>query len=166
MLTIKTFFELTGYELSEGCDYNCTQSNAAYNFDYWNGKHSDGGFSIACIFDCATQDVIMMEVCDYALEKAFRWKNEKFEFDENDNTAWEEVDYIDIIEEDFMEKATAIIEGREYDQGILIPIELTQSELVAISLAAHKLNVTLNQFMIDAVTEQINSQKAYKDQGG
>ena len=54
-----------------------------------------------------------------------------------------------------MEKATAIVEGREYSQEILIPIELTQEELVVLTLAAHKQNITLNQFIVNAVMETI-----------
>lgn len=155
MFTLKTFFELTGYRMSEGSDYNCPQSKTAYAFDYWNGKNEAGGFSLECIFDRVTQTVIAMEVCDYTLQKAYRWKNPIFAFDETDNCAWDEVDWIDVIEEDFMEKATAIVEGREYSQEILIPIELTQEELVVLTLAAHKQNITLNQFIVNAVMETI-----------
>lgn len=155
MLTLKTFFELTNYRLTEGSDYFCTQSKTAYTFDYWNGKNEAGGFSIACVFDRLTQDVIAMEVCDYSLQKAYRWKNDKFEFDENDNIAWDVVDWIDVIEEDFMEKATAIVNGEEYDQRVLVPIELTNEELLTLSLAAHKQDITLNQFIINSIMSAI-----------
>lgn len=156
MFTLKTFFDLTDYRMTEGSDYNCPQSQNAYSFSYWNGLHEDGGFSLECVFDRVSQTVFIMEVCDYTRQKAYRWKNPNYEFDESDKQAWDLVDWTDVVEEDFMEKATAIVNGEDYDSRIIVPIDLSHEDLVTLCLAAHKQDITLNQFIVNSVMDYIN----------
>jgi len=65
-------------------------------------------------------------------------------------------EFIDLIMiEDMIEKITAINAGEEYDTRITIPLELTDEEFILIARAAHELDITINEFMVQAVREQL-----------
>lgn len=65
-------------------------------------------------------------------------------------------EFIDLIMiEDMIEKMTAICAGQEYDTRITIPLELSDEEFILIARAAHKLDITLNEFMVQAIKDQL-----------
>ena len=58
---------------------------------------------------------------------------------------------------DFTEKASAIIEGREYDARIMLELELEDTELLALCLDAHSKDITLNQLTEQLIKAAIES---------
>ena len=65
-------------------------------------------------------------------------------------------EFIDLIMiEDMIEKMTAICAGQEYDTRITIPLELSDEEFILIARAAHKLDVTINEYMVQAVKDYL-----------
>ena len=74
------------------------------------------------------------------------------------NNAWEGVDYIDLdVEEDFVEKATAILSGQDYDTRVMMQLELDSDLEMEIYRNAHRLDMTVNDYMQMALVELIKA---------
>jgi hypothetical protein len=178
MITLKRWMELVNYRITEGSDYgwNC-YGNDAYSLSFWNGIHGDGGFSSNIIFDTKNQKVYEVDVCDYTNDRAYRlidpeyasaYRKESSErttefFDVEE--AWEGVRYINLeVEEDFIAKADAIVNGNEYDARVMVPVDLDDNTLMKLFTMAHEQDITLNQLVENILTELISSsKKAQKD---
>jgi hypothetical protein len=158
MITMKDWMELVDYRITEGNNYGwqCYGSNA-YTLDSWNGVHGLGGYSFSIIFNTKTQKVYEVSVYDYTNNRAYRMivenKREKHRKESemrniNSNQAWDDVDYVDLeVDEDFLEKATAIISGQDYDTSVQINIEFSDEELLTYMKIAHEKDITFNQLV-------------------
>lgn len=70
--------------------------------------------------------------------------------------ATEEYDYIDLdVDEDFVEKASAIIAGEEYDEKITVPLTLSDADMLQLCMLAHEADVTLNEYVTTMLKEFI-----------
>jgi hypothetical protein len=163
-MLLKTFMEIVNYRITEGSDYqwSCFGPNA-YMLDSWDGDHD--GYSLCITFDTQTQVVYSMEACDYKNNRAYRMINPAYktahELDVKtrgvDDNAWDEVEWIDLeIEEDFEEKARAIVAGEDYDTYISVPLDLSKDILLEAALNAHRQNITLNEYINNALREMVN----------
>ena len=63
------------------------------------------------------------------------------------------------VEEDFLEKANAILRGEPYDTRVLIPLDLTQEELDLLTKHATESNLTVDQFVEKLLIEAIEREK-------
>ena len=74
------------------------------------------------------------------------------------NTAWDGVEYTELdVEEDFLEKATAIVLGQDYDTRVMIQLELDSELEIEIYRRAHQLDMTVNDYIQMALVELIKS---------
>jgi hypothetical protein len=158
MITMKEWMELVDYKITEGSEYgwSCYGPNA-YCLDSWNGVHGVGGYSFSIVFSTKTQKVYEVSMCDYTNDRAYRMivenKQEKHSKEAEQksvlaNQAWDDVDYVDLeVVDDFIQKALAIRAGEDYSTDITIPIELPDDLLMAAFKAAHKENMTFNDWM-------------------
>jgi hypothetical protein len=168
MITLKQWMEIIDYKITEGSKFtwDCYGPNA-YTLDSWNGEHD--GYSLAIIFDTDTQVVYEVQAHDYSNDRAYRminpeyYKKYKKESKRRDcplNEAWEFVDYTDLeVDDDFTEKATAIVNGQEYDTGVLVPIDFTDEELLKYMKMAHERNMTFNDFVNEALARIVEKHK-------
>jgi hypothetical protein len=170
MITLKQFMETVDYRITEGSDYQwqCFGSDA-YCLDSWNGEQD--GHTISIIFDTRDQTVYQVMAYDYNLGRAYRMTNPDFKeaFDaecENRDVldmAWEDdagepIKYVDLeVEEDFLEKAQAIVEGTDYDTRVRIPVEFSDEELLTYMKMAHDRDMTFNQFVEEAIKSAIEN---------
>jgi hypothetical protein len=166
MITMKEWMELVDYKITEGSDYSwqCYGPNS-YTLSSWNGIHGKGGYSSDITFSTKTQKVYEVCVCDYTNERAYRMINPKFQKKHrkealahgvNLNEAWDCVEYINLeVDKDFIEKATAIKNGKEYDTRISVPLDLPDDLLLEAALNAHRKGITLNDYITNALTELI-----------
>jgi hypothetical protein len=168
MITLKQFMLTVDYRITEGSDYQwqCFGPNA-YCLDSWNGDHN--GYTVSIIFDNKDQTVYQAMAYDYANNRAYRMTNpdykQKFDAEcENRailDMAWEDdngvpVKYVDLeLEEDFLEKARAIINDEDYDTRVQIPVEFGDDELLTYMKMAHDRDMTFNQFVEMALREVI-----------
>lgn len=150
MITLKDFFEATGYRITEGSEWNdAAYGPYAYSLESWNGKHDDGGRSALVVFDTRTQVVYEVSVCDFSTSKAYKFVNPEFDTEDEaiDDMAWDGVMYSRTYDgEDLLVKMEAIMSGEEYDGRVVIMLEFPKEELLALSLDAHKLDITLNEY--------------------
>ena len=168
MISLKQWMEVVGYRITEGCDFGwqCFGSNA-YQLDSWNGQFDGNSFSI--IFDTKTQEVYEVQAHDYKNERAYRVINPNYapkymlEATDRDcpgNEAWENVDYIDLdVDEDWIEKATAIVAGKDYDTRVSMPVDFTDDELLKYMKMAHERDMTFNQFVEEALRAALEEAK-------
>lgn len=174
MITLKQFMEVVGYRITEGSEF-CWQCYGAHahSLDSWNGLHDEGGHSLTIVFDTASQDVYEVAVHDYTNNRAYRLINPAFVASFNAeaktrgipfNEAWDEVNYCDVeTEEDFMEKARAIVAGEDYDTTVEVPLNMDKDDLYQLMTMAHERNITFNQLVNEvleaAVTEAEQEEK-------
>jgi len=166
MLTMKEWMELVDYKITEGSVYGWTcYGPNAYILSSWNGVHGAGGYSFDIIFSTKTQKVYEVCVHDYTNDRAYRMiaetKREKHRKEAEHksvlaNQAWDDVDYVDLeVVEDFIEKAQAIMAGEDYDTCISVPLDLPNDLLLEAALNAHRQNITLNEYINNALREML-----------
>lgn len=162
MLTLNEWMELADYKITEHREYlwSCFGEDA-YNLTSWSGTQD--GYSFNIIFDTTTQIVYAVEACDYKNDKAYRIINEDYRaaYDAEGNErghigdqAWDDVDFVDLeSDDDFIHKAFAIKEGKDYDTRISVPLDLSNDEMFELMKMAHERDMTLNNFVADVVTQ-------------
>ena len=165
MITLKQFFEVVNYRVTEGDAYTWPVfGHNAYNLSAWNGDHKGWSFNI--VFDTQTQEVYMVEACDYKNDRAYRLINPDYkdvykdygnrEIPEYLNQAWDDVDYVDLdVDEDWLEKANAIVAGLDYDTRVKIEVDFSDEDLLQYMKLAHELDITFNELVERAVKAAI-----------
>ena len=165
---MKEWMELVDYKITEGSDYGwqCYGPNS-YCLDSWNGVHGKGGYSFSITFSTKTQKVYEVSMCDYTNDRAYRMINPKFQEKHRKeaksksqlaNQAWDDVDYVDLeVADDFFQKALAIQAGEDYSTDITVPLELPDELILQAALAAHKQNITLNEYINLALANLVDS---------
>ena len=158
MITLKEFMELVDYRITEGSQYYCdAYGSNAYSLDSWNGKHDDGGHSLSIVFDTQTQEVFEVTVCDYTINKAYRLLGSEYqEVAKASPEAWDDVNWIDLeVDDDFIEKAQAIIAGEHFDTRVQVPLNLPKEDMFKMMQMAHERDLTLNQFIEEVLRNAI-----------
>lgn len=166
MITLQQWMELVNFRITEGSDYTWScYGNHAHELSSWNGVHGAGGYSLNVVFSTKSQRVFEVSVCDYTNDRAYRLiaenKREKHRkeagrWSSSPDEAWDDVDFIDLeTDEDFMEKARAIVAGKDYDTRVSIPLEFSDDELLTYMKLAHERDMTFNQFIEEAVKSMI-----------
>jgi len=159
MISIEQWMKLTNFRITEGTGYGwkCYGHNA-YTLDSWNGDNDEGyGFHI--IFDTVTQTVFEVQAHDYKNERAFRLIRPAYVTKNRDEAvsrgaeadeAWDNVNYVDLdSDEDFLAKGQAIIDGKDYDTRVDVPIELEDDLMLQLMTMAHEKDITLNALVAE-----------------
>ncbi len=165
MITLKQWMEIVNYRITEGSDFgwNC-YGHKAYMLDSWNGEQDGHSFTI--IFDTETPMVYEVQAHDYVHNRAYRMINPLYkeaqkakvrDMGEFADMAWDDVDYIDLeVDSDWLEKATAIYDGEDYDERVQVPIDFTDEELLKYMKLAHERDMTFNAFVEEALRHAID----------
>lgn len=168
MLSMKEFMELVDYRITEGDIYcwDCFGSDA-YSLSAWNGDHKGWSFNI--VFDTRSQEVYVVEVCDYKNNRAYRIINPDYKNDHDleaenrevcSKEAWDDVNFIDLdVDDDFIQKALSIKSGEEYDTRVQIPVDFSDEELLRYMKMAHERDMTFNEFIEIALKSAIDEIK-------
>ena len=161
MITLKQWMETVNYRITEGGEWSSQAfGDNAHCLSAWNGVHGTGGWSLNIVFDTETQLVYQVEVCDYTNNRAYRMINPLYKQAHDQeaadkqylNQAWDDVDFTDLeVDEDWLDKATAIVDGEEYDTRVSIPIDFTDEELLKYMTLAHERDITFNQLVEEAL---------------
>jgi hypothetical protein len=166
MITTKEFLECINYCITEGEEFqwSCYGSNARY-LEYWNNKH-DSSVTVSAIFDTVDQTVYQIEVWDGGRNRDYRWidpdyreahRLEAVKRGTDPDESYDGRKFIDIeVEEDIIEKATAVFNDTDYDSRITISIELTNEEKLLIMEQAHERDITVNQYVEYILQQEID----------
>lgn len=157
--------ETVDYKVTEGSEYcwECYGPNA-YRLDSWNQDQE--GHTVSIVFDTRTHVVYEVNAYDYSRNRAYRLinpdyksihDNESKSRDLDSKQAWDDVNYIDLeVDEDFLEKARAIVADKEYDTRIKISLDLPDDMLFKLMTLAHESDMTLNQFIEKLLRNELN----------
>lgn len=170
MITLKEWMETFNYRITEGDRYGWScYGNAAHQLSAWNGKHGDGGWSGNIVFDTENQTVYEVEICDYTNERAYRIINPHYKKAHDAeaknhgayaDTAWDGTNFIDLeVDKDWLEKAEAIVNGFDYDDRVEVSLDIEDDVILALSLEAHKRDITLNN-MVEILLQQAIKERA------
>lgn len=165
MITLKQWMEVVDYRITEGSEYgwSCYGHNAQC-LDSWNGDHD--GHSLCIVFDRNTQEVYEVQAHDYKRTRAYRLfgvdckerhDEEACSREIDAREAWDEVNYVDLeTDEDFLDKAYAIVNDQDYDTRVEVPLTLPDDALFRLMQLAHEQDITLNQLLENVLREEIN----------
>jgi hypothetical protein len=169
MITLKEWMEVVEYRVTEGSTFcwQCYGPNA-YSLDSWNGEQDGNSFTV--IFDTKTQTVYEVQSHDYKNQRAYRLVNPDYKDQRNEESdqrnvsmdqAWDEVNYVDLeADDDWIQKALAIVAGEDYDTRVSIPIDLPEEELMVLFKMAHDRDMTFNDFIEQVLREQLERLRA------
>ena len=153
MITLKEWMEVSNYRITEGSDYYAY--GGAYALSSWSGEQD--GYSLEIIFDQKTQVVYEVQACDYKHNRAYRLINELHKEERRDDEAWDDTKWVDLeADDDWIQKALAIVAGEEYDTRVSVPMDFSDEELLQYMKLAHDLDITFNQLVERALREAID----------
>lgn len=170
MISLKDFLAVANYRITEGSEFQweCYGPNA-YSLDSWVDAPDSGGFSLCAIFDTQTQEVFEVQVFDYEHDRAYRLFNPSFKekyFAECDtrsipkNEAYDDVMFVDLdVDEDFLDKAAAIVAGEEYDLRVQMPLDLPKEIIDVLFREAHRRDITFNALITEILQDAIDRVK-------
>ena len=173
MITLQQWLELTEYRITETGDYGWScYGEHAQTFTYWDGSHT--GVSTDIIYDLKNQQVYEVTAHDFMMSKSYRMINPKYKpaYDKEvkdrklDDMAYDDVPYTDLeVDEDLVEKLTAILNYKTYDTRIQVPLELNRDEIHQMMTEAHKADMSLNEYvehLLRRVVDEIDVKKPKK----
>lgn len=149
------------YKISDGTKFcwDCFPDARYLDFE---SEHAYGGL----IFNTVDQTVYQAEVI--AKEEnaiPYRWIDEKFVHAYKSECAtrgvtdhaWDDVNWTEIeYEEDILDVIKHVFFGKPYDGKSVISLEVDRDELFNWMLTAHEQNITLNQFVENALRAKID----------
>lgn len=166
MIDLQTWLEVVDYRITEGSEFTWSCfGDKAYQLSSWNGDHD--GYSMNVVFDTETQIVYCVETCDYKNQRAYRiinpdykqqYKLESNRIQEKD-CAWDDVEFIDLeVTQDWIDKSTAIRQGKNYDDRVTIPLDLPEDSLMFLFQRAHEADMTFNDYIEKILRDVLNDQ--------
>lgn len=152
MISLKEWMEVANYRITEGGDYFAY--GGAYALTSWSGDQD--GYSIEIIFSPRTQEVYEVQACDYKHNRAYRLVHGDYRDEKLNDEAWDDTKWIDLeSDDDWIQKALAIVAGEDYDTRVTIPLDLPEAELMVLFKAAHAEDMTFNDFVEKVLREKL-----------
>lgn len=122
------------------------------------------------VFDSRTQDIYAAEINDKADKHSpYRWLNPNYkqkyyneakERNVDPNEAYDNIKWVDLeTEEDWLTKANAIANGKEFDTRVEVTLELDDELMFELMMAAHTRDITLNKMVEHILKEVIATHK-------
>jgi len=122
------------------------------------------------IFNIDTQEIYVAEVNDKDdVHKPYRWMNPLYKqwyIDEakergvDPDLAWDNKKWYDLeTQDDWLEKARAIMRGEDFDTRVQVPLNLEKDELFKLMELAHERDITLNEMVEIALQAAIDKAK-------
>jgi hypothetical protein len=159
-------------EVNEALDHKIT-SGSEYQWNcYPDGRYLDyeSDFAhVSVLYSTTDQTVYQAEVSVKREawdedKKPYRWLNPDYKdafYKESEkrqvdiDIAWDDVKWIDLeMAEDFLEKATAIFSGEEFDTRVKVEFDLDERSILKLATEAHKRDITLNK-MIEIILQEV-----------
>lgn len=165
-MQLKDFLEAANYRITEGSVYGWSCFGIhAYCLDVVREPDEFESAGATVIFDSKTREIFEVTVYDYHRDNFYRWfapgyhelyRNEAKARSVIENEVFDNKKFCDLeVEEDILEKLTAIMNNEPYDERVLIPLNLDNSTLLRLFKMAHEQDITFNDLVINIVKEQI-----------
>jgi hypothetical protein len=159
-------------EVNEALDHKITGGSEYHWNCYPDGRYLDyeSDFAhVSVLYSAVDQTVYQAEVSVKREawdedKKPYRWLNPDYKdafYKESEkrqvdiDIAWDDVKWIDLeMAEDFLEKATAIFSGEEFDTRVKVEFDLDERSILKLATEAHKRDITLNK-MIEIILQEV-----------
>jgi hypothetical protein len=153
---LKDFLEAIEYKItgSEPFLWECYGQNARYLDCDSNPVNK---YAVSAVFDTTDQRVYSIEAWDYTSDTYYRWldpeykkahKKECKKRGVNHKLASDDKTFTDLdVAEDILEKINAIVNEREYDKRVSIPVDLDDDTMLKLMKMAHEADMTFNDFV-------------------
>lgn len=161
--------EAMDHKITSGSEHGWTCWDDARYLDY----ESDYAH-VSVVYNTKTQTVYQAEVSVKrdmwsTDSRPYRWLNpltkdaymvEASTRNIDPNQAWDDVKWLDLeTPEDFLEKATSMFNGDEWDERIVVPLDLEDDLILHLAMEAHKRDITLNKMVEVVLQEAIDRHK-------
>jgi len=156
--------QITNSKIIGGSEFqwNCYGENARF-LDY-----SSDFADLTVVFDSNDQLIYEATIVSRSDDiKPYRWvnpdykqalMNESNEKSVNFAQAFDTDEYVDLeTSEDFLDKAEAIFNGKDFDPRVQLPLDLSNDEWFQLMKIAHEKDITLNQLVTDILNEFITN---------
>lgn len=165
MITLKDFLTAIDYKITEGSEYgwNCYGDNT-HRVERQVGDHT--GNTLTCVFDTKEHFVYELEAWDNNNNRVYRWIHPDYikaykksckKFDVKFKNAFDDVNFTDLdVEEDILEKARAIANEEEYDDRVMMQVDMSDEDMLQYMKLAHSLDITFNELVERALREAID----------
>jgi hypothetical protein len=153
MIKLNDFLNITEYETGhlEVVNQQDVYGKTAISLEVYGV-----GFNkLICVYDIVSQEVLEIIAEDDAARKSYVWQTSDIKGLGNYRDYLIELE----AEEDVLEKAEAIFNGVPYDSRIVIPLDIKDEDFLMYAKAAHKLDITINEFMEKAIQEMVEKYK-------
>jgi hypothetical protein len=75
--------------------------------------------------------------------------------------AWDDIKYIDLdVYQDFIEKAIAIFNGKDFDKRVQMELDLDDDTLLKLAKGAHDRDITINKYIEEILQYTIDQYKS------
>jgi hypothetical protein len=145
-----------------------------YQWECWkNARYYESvgdGYSVEMVADSIRKTVYQITMADTTKDVTYRWlnpdhigaylsecKERRINPDETDDEGGRYSDTESA--DDILTKIKCIVNNLPYDKTVVLQICLPHLLIVEIALAAHEQNITLNQFVAQALKSMIDSSK-------
>lgn len=153
MIKLNDFLNITEYDSGhlEVVNQQDVYGKAAISLEVYGLSSS----RLLCVYDIVSQEVLEIMAEDRFAGHTYLWQIEDIKGlgDKRDHLIELET------EEDILEKAEAIFNGVPYDTRIVIPLDIKDEDFLMYAKAAHKLDITINDFMEKAIREMVDKLK-------
>lgn len=158
--------EAFDHKITSGSDYGWNCFPDARFLDY----ESDYAY-VTVLYSTVTQEIYQADASVkremWSEDSApYRWTNPLFndaylaeakERNVDPDQAWDDIKWISLeVEEDFLEKATAMFNGDEWDERVQVPLDLEDDLVLQLAMEAHKRDITLNKMVEIVLREAID----------
>lgn len=127
-------------------------------------SNGSADYYLTCIFDVISQEILEITAEDYRQGNYYRWITEDFADQQKNNINWAGKKYHELeLAEDMLEKATAIVSGKDYDTRISVPFELSDEDFMLFARSAHEKDITFNQLVEVALRSAIDNHSFKKE---
>ena len=159
-------------EVNQAMDHKITCGSEHQWKCYPDGRYLDyeSDFAhVSVIYNTTNQEIYQADISVKREswdedKKPYRWINPDYKdsfYKEakkrkvDPDIAWDDVKWVDLeMEEDFLEKATAIFNGEEFDTRVKIEFDLDDRSILQLATEAHKRDITLNK-MIEIILQEV-----------
>lgn len=165
MLDIASWLNVINYRVTTGSkwEWNCFGNNAHFMSHFREGTSN----SVDITFDTETKVVYILEAVDEESGYAYRYFNPQFRqqyLDEEKLRGGPDVKWTELeVLSDWYQKASAIVNGREYDKRIQVEIDIEDDVFLHLAKEAHKRDITINE-MIAITIENALEMREFSEQ--
>lgn len=84
------------------------------------------------------------------------YKNEEQERREKGFLFEDETEYVDLeVPEDFIQKLTAVVEGKPFDDRVVISLDISDEDFLFLAKQAHERDITFNEYVAELITNYV-----------